>query len=110
MIQKAFEQTASIRFVVLFECDAELAQDVEQEFARRALFSLDRCGNDALVELPEHAPDQIALAAAMIRDHDTEARPRPQGMAHELQRTQMLIAWEKEGVVGGISKRSRLQP
>ena len=49
--QEALEQAAPVGLVVLFEREAELAQDLQQEFPRTDVLALDRGDDDALVEI-----------------------------------------------------------
>ena len=103
--EEALQQTAPVSLVVLFEREAELAQDLQQEFPRTDLLASDGGDHDALVEIAEQSADQQALAATVICSDHAHARAGPDGVAHELQRTQVLVAREEEGVVAGIAKR-----
>ena len=96
---EALQAAAAIGLVDLFGREPELAQDVLQELARRNGFLVDRGGDDALVEIFQQPVDQQALAAALLGRDDAEPRVGPQGMAHELQRPQVLVAGEEERIL-----------
>ena len=80
-------------------------KSLEQKIASGHVLALDRSGDDALVEIVEQAFDQQALAAAVIGGDNAEPGIGPQRMAHELQRPQVLIAWEKERLVVRVGER-----
>ena len=63
--EEALEQAAAIGLVVLVEREAELPQDLEQEFLRADVLALHGRCDDAIVEILEQAADQEALAAAV---------------------------------------------
>ena len=102
---EALQAAAAIGLVGLFEREAELAQDLLQEIARRHVLALDRGGDDALVEIVQQPADQQALAAAVLGGDHAEPRVGPQRMPHELQRAQVLIAGEKERLVVRAGER-----
>ena len=64
----------AVGLVVLFEREAELAQDLQQEIARPDVLALHRRGDDALIEIVQQPADQQALAAAVLGGDDAEPR------------------------------------
>jgi hypothetical protein len=104
-MQEALEQAAAVGLVVVFEREAELLQHLEQEFARTEPFAAHRRSHDAFVEVAQQMADQQALAATLRGGNDAKASARPQGVAHEFERAQVLIAGKKESVIDTVAER-----
>jgi hypothetical protein len=95
VIQKALQQAPAIALVVVFQREAELAQHLQQEIARRQMLARHGRNDESLIEPLQETADQRRLAAAARRRQHTEPRSRPEDLRHEFESANVLFAGEE---------------
>src|SRR5690348_9738513 len=95
MRKESLEHATAVALVVLFEGEAVLPEHLEQKLTRPETLATHACSHNAIVDAAQQSAHEQALAAAVTRRHNAKARTRPEQLAHEFQRAQMLLAREK---------------